>query len=581
MSHIAGGSRPGYVEALRRWRAALDTAGCPQRLPTEDVALVDAVGRIPARIERTLRPSPTYRAAAMDGYAVRSIDLARASAHEAVRLDIGSQALPIDTGEPVPDAFDAVIAIERTKRIGERIEIAESIPPGKHVRLPGDDVPPGVAIGWPGRPLRPLDCAALLAGGRVSVEVVRRPRVAVVPTGDELVPPGSPPRAGTVIETNSTMIAQEARLLGAEVALSAAVADDDVALDEALRDAIGSADVVVLLAGSSAGVRDRVAAAMARAGTIDVRGVATRPARPVILGHAGSVALVDLPGYPVACHVAFDAYVAPLLRRLAGVADPLPRRGRLSHAVDVDGGYDEWKPATLLMGVGSPRAIVEPVPDLGGDLYRLALADARIRLPAGTPRFGRHVAVTWSALRDADASGMPLFVGPYDPLIEELAALAAFRCRWTDDETGAALDEGLADAVGVLARPGNAAVLRRRAGGGRKMLALGERSEGTVARSSGGAQVERQEAVADPWAGAAAVASGTVRAAHATRFVADRFGLAFVETEAVPYACIWEERPGRRFPWGIALTAGLTALAEAATHFGWKNIGSRRGGDPA
>src|SRR5207237_5154486 len=145
--------------------------------------------------------------------------------------------------------------------------------------------------------------------------------------------------------------------------------DDEEALEASLRQAIAGADVVALIAGSSAGRRDRSAAAIARVGTIDVRGVATRPARPVILGHAGTAALINLPGYPTACHFAFEAYAAPLLRRLGGRTDSLPRRARLANALDTDESFDEFRTATLLSAPGSPRAIVVPLADIGGGLY--------------------------------------------------------------------------------------------------------------------------------------------------------------------------------------------------------------------
>ena len=584
-----------FAEAQRRWREALDAAGCPERLDAETVALTDAVGRVCARVERTLRPCPTYRAAAMDGFAIRAADVGGVGGDGPIPLKIGPSAEAIDTGEAIPEAFDAVVPIEHVRSTGGYIEIDAPVPAGKNVRLPGDDVPPGVAIGWPGRPLRALDCATLLAGGRVSIEAVRRPRLAIVPTGDELVPAGSAPREGTVIETNSTMIAHAARALGATVHVAPIVRDDDAVLERELRSALEASDVVVLLAGSSTGRRDRAAAVIAAVGSVDVHGVATRPARPVILGHSGSVAIAGLPGYPVSCHFAFEAYVAPLLRRLAGIADPPERRGRLAHAVDTDSASDVWRPATILTGVGSPRAIVDPLEEIGGDLYRLSTADARFHLKRGTPRFARYVAVQWSALRDPDAATLPLFTGPYDPLIEELAALAGFRCRWTQDETGEALDAGLTDAVGVLVRRGAEPALRARAGQGRKMVLIGVRSEGTAQRramrqsratpQSKGRPLRPAHGstmkvdpyidpyVSDPWSGAAAVAAGITASARTTRYIAERFGLSYTESDEVAYACIWDDRPGHRFPWGIALPAALAGLGEAAVRLGWKTLG--------
>jgi hypothetical protein len=385
-----------------------------------------------------------------------------------------------------------------------------------------------------------------------------------------------------VIESNSLMIAAEAEAAGALATIWPITKDEDAALDRVLREALEASDVVALIAGSSRGRRDRGAAAIARVGTIDVRGVATRPARPVVLGHAGPVPIVNLPGYPVSCHFAFDAYVAPLLRRLAGMADPLPRRARLGEAVETDGAFDEWRLATLLTAPGSPRAVAVPMADVGGSLYQLAQADARFHLKRGIARFGRYAAVTWAPLRDADTAARPLFVGPYDPLLEEMAALGGFRCRWTDDETGEALDAGVADAVGVVVRGGDLATLRKRAGEGRKMLPVGARSEGRAvaraterqARGDVSKQPDAGKQLGDPWTGAAAVAAGTREWAPCTRYVAERFDVRFEEGDRAFYAIVWEDRPGHRFPWGIVLAAALSALADVAPALGWKNIGA-------
>lgn len=571
-----------FADAMKTWLTSIEAAGFPARLASENVPLAEAVGRVPSQVARTKHPSPTYRAAAMDGYAVRFADIARATEKAPIRLRLGEDAITIDTGAAIPDEFDCVIAMERVKASGKSIVVMEPAAPGKNVRLPGEDVPPGVAVGWPGAQLRPVDCAALVASGCTTVEVVERPLLAIIPTGDEVVPPGTPPKPGTVVESNSVMIAAEARALGADVRVWPIAADDEDAIESALRDAIAAADVVALIAGSSRGRRDRGARAIERIATIDVRGVATRPAKPVVLGHAGAVAVVNLPGFPVSCHFAFEAYVAPLLRRLGGLSDPMPRRARLARSQGTDGFADEWHSASLLTAPGSPRALVVPFAQIGGSLYRLAQADARFHLRRGTTDFPRHIAVPWIPLRDADSAARPMFVGPYDPLLEEMAALGGFRCRWTDDETGQALDEGLADAVGLLVRGDGLGTLRRRAGTGRKVLPIGVRREGYALRAAGGpANAAGRSAralpqtpdIRDPWAGAAAVAAGVLESAPCSRYVAERFGLTFEDGPPALYVVIWEDRPGHRFPWGIVLGAALSALEDGALRLGWKSIG--------
>ena len=565
-----------FEDAVRIWWERLRDAGCPERLDAETIRLEEAVGRVPAHVTRSKGPCPSYRAAAMDGYAVSARDVATAAPDRPVRLSIGPQAVAVDTGSPMPRGKDAVVPIESTVIDGAAILVRRPTHPGKHVRLPGDDIPPGVAVGWPGVAMRPIDCAALIASGSVAIDVVRRPRVTVIPSGDEIVAPGSQPHAGTVIDSNSPMIAASARALGADVVTTAVVADEDIALRAALTEAVATSDIVLLLAGSSRGGRDRGAGAIEHVGSVDVGGVAKRPARPVRLGHAGRVAIVNLPGYPGACHFAFDAYVAPLIRRLGGMNDPATRRARLARALETDGSCDEWRLATVLTAPGSPRAIVDPLDGIGGGLYGLVQADARFHLKRGTTHHARHVAVGWTPLRDADASSA-LFAGPYDPLIEELAALAGFRCRWTADESGEALDDGTAEAVGIVFRDRAVERVRARAGDDRRMLVIGARREG-VARArdveDGAPETDDPQPV-DPWEAAASVAAGTRASVTTTKYVAERFDLRFEQTQSAVYAIVWEERAGRRFPWGIAVPAALGAVREASSTLGWEYIGSR------
>jgi putative molybdopterin biosynthesis protein len=565
-------------DALRRWHEALETSGFPERLDAENVAIADAAGRTPAELLRTKHPSPSYRAAALDGFALRARDTAGAGADQPVSLRVGDACAAIDTGEAIAADFDAVVPLEDAQREGDTIIVRSPTVAGKHVRLPGDDVPPGVAIGWPGIPLRPIDCAVLAAGGCASANVVRRPRLAVIPTGNEVVPVGAPAHAGSVVESNSLMVAGEARSVGAEVTVWPICADDDGAIDAALNAARQDHHVVALIGGSSTGKRDRGWRAIARAGAIDVQRVATRPGRPVVLGHAGRVAIVNLPGYPAACHFAFETYVAPMLRALGGRDDPPARRARIATDVESSGDADEWRTANLLSAPGSPRAIASPIPQIGGGLFRLALADSRFHLKRGSLFAARHTTVAISPLRPQDQSARPLFSGPYDPLIEELAALGGFRCRWTADERGVELDEGIADAVGIIIRDDDMQSLRARAGQRRKVMPVGLRCEGIAylgARDKA-ASPDAALRTADQWGAVAAVAAGVVREARCTRYLAERFGLRFEEREWPAYAIVWEERPGHRFPWGIVLPAAIAAVRHAAPSLGWKNVGAER-----
>ncbi|MDQ6780512.1 MAG: molybdopterin-binding protein, partial [Candidatus Eremiobacteraeota bacterium] len=269
---------------MTHWHAALQAAGAVTPLPGEVVPLREAAGRLPAGVLRTLLPCPSYAAAAMDGYALRAARISAASPAMPLRLLIDADVFAVDTGAALPPDCDAVVPLENAHLDGVSVAFHACAEAGEHVRLPGEDVPPGVVVGALGRPLDGLECAALIACGASDVEVVCRPRVTIIPTGEELQPPGAAPVSGRVFDSNSTMIAQAARDLGASVTLVAIVKDDHESLRLALHSAAASSDAIFVLGGSSRGGRDVSHDALRAEGNVDVRGVATRPAKPVNLG---------------------------------------------------------------------------------------------------------------------------------------------------------------------------------------------------------------------------------------------------------------------------------------------------------
>lgn len=550
-----------YADALRAWRAALDEAGCPQRLPAERVSLLEAGGRVPARAVRTLRPCPTYRAAAMDGVALRAGATVDATPSTPVRLSLGVDATRVDTGAVIASAFDAVERVEAVAFEGGDVVIDAPVAPGQHVRLPGDDVPPGVVVGWPGHPLRPVEIGALLASGIDSIEVVRRPRVSIVATGNEIVPPGSDPQPGTVIESNASMIAAHVRALGGVPLVVGPIRDEPAQLERVLRDAADDADVVLVIAGSSRGGRDKSAAAIERVGTIVVRGVATRPGRPVALGRIGAVPVVNLPGYPVACDATFAGYAAELIARLGGVPYEPWHAAVLDALVTSDGGADEWRPA---VASSSWRTLAQGS-DVGGSLYRLALADARMWIERGHGAYPAGARIGFQMLRGGGFDRRPLFVGPYDPVVEELAATCGFRCDWSRDETGAALRGGVADAVGVIA-PGRGPVADS------SVSALREEGFATGHGTVLPTDAERPVGGFDPWQGAARVVAGLVPFAWSSAHVAHSFGLSFAPRRRVRYAIVPATRGGARFVAAARLGKFFSTYGEKASRYGWSDI---------
>ena len=240
--------------AMERFREALKREGIGEPLPSERIAVELALGRVTAEAVTAMISSPFYHAAAMDGVAVRFSDTFGASETRPLRLRVPDDAVFIDTGEPVPEGMNAVIMIEEVEVISEReVEILKPVTPWKHVRTVGEDIVATELIIPENHVLRPVDMAAMLASGHTHVLVRRRPRVAVIPTGSELVHPGSTLARGNIIDFNSTLLSSMAAERGADPVKKDIVHDDTSLLRDSILEALAACDLVVVNAGSSRG----------------------------------------------------------------------------------------------------------------------------------------------------------------------------------------------------------------------------------------------------------------------------------------------------------------------------------------
>ena len=314
-------------KALQAWREACVAAGCPTRVPAIRIPVGQAVGRVTAEPVWALRSSPAFDSAGMDGIAVRAADTVGAGETTPVLL-AAAEFEVIDTGDPLPAGYDAVVMREHVHHTADgRAELRAAVPPYQHVRTIGEDISASELLLPVGHRLRPVDIAACAAAGATELTVRRRPRVAIVPTGDEIRPVGSDVGPGEIVDTNSLMLAAQAGEIGCDVQVTAIVGDDPRLITDALREAAVDADLVILIAGSSAGRDDYTARVVAEAGSLAVHGVAVKPGHPVVLGTvagpvAGSAAtpVLGAPGYPVSAALTFDIFAAPMLAALEGTA---------------------------------------------------------------------------------------------------------------------------------------------------------------------------------------------------------------------------------------------------------------------
>ena len=306
-----------WEEALNEYLAELVAQGALAPLEVEEVGVEDAVGRVTAEPVKALTSAPPYPAAAMDGVAVRAANTYGARETEPRRLRLGEEAVEVDTGDPLPPGFDAVIMAEDTHYPGPgEVEVTAAAVPWQHVRQVGEDVIAGEVLLPACWRISPYDLAHLLAGGVTTVRVWRKPRVAIIPTGSELVPAGQPLAPGELPEFNSVVLAALIKEWGGQPERWPIVPDDRERLKFAVEAALDGSEIVVINAGSSAGREDFAAAVIAELGRVLTHGVAIRPGKPVILGIVGKKPVVGIPGYPVSAVLCLELFVRPIIHRL-------------------------------------------------------------------------------------------------------------------------------------------------------------------------------------------------------------------------------------------------------------------------
>lgn len=370
-------------EKLAAWARPL----APVRAPIED-----ALDRVLAEDVTAAGPLPPFDHSAMDGWAVRAEGVAPGVAipirgesrtgHEPAALEPGT-AMRIFTGAPVPRGADAVIMQERATREGDRVtfEVAPRI--GDNVRRAGEDAAAGAVVLRRGALLGPAQLGLLASVDRADVLVHPAPRVVVLPTGDELRPPGSPARLGTIPESNGLAIRGMATRAGAIARVVRPAEDDLATVTAAIEDALATSDVLLTIGGVSVGDHDVVKDALERAGcSLDAWKVAIRPGKPIVFGRRGDTLILGLPGNPASAMVTFGLFGVPVLRGMRGLSEWRARRrtARLVGDVPSPKGRRPFLRATL------DGDSVHCAPNqASGATTATATSNALVTLPADSP----------------------------------------------------------------------------------------------------------------------------------------------------------------------------------------------------
>jgi molybdopterin molybdotransferase len=396
-------TRVGLEQALQ----IVASRATQRRLPEETVPLADARGRVLARDIAAPHPLPPFANSAMDGFALRGVELPTqgqrsfalvgavfAGAVSAPEVGEG-QCVRITTGAPMPAGADTVVIKENVEVDDGQVVVKAGEKPGGNVRAAGEDYAAGDLAFAAGTPLGAAQLAVLAALGIDQVSVRRAPRIAVIATGDELVPPGQALGFGQIHESNALMLAAQARDSGAQVVMQRCVRDDPEALRAALLEAAAEADAVVTSGGVSAGEADHLPAILRDIGEIHFHKVRLKPGMPTLFGGIGACLYFGLPGNPVASAVTYRVLVGFALRAMLGVTTvPMPARARLDAPLHKRHPRAEFARCSLRVDDAGVQWATLHAKQGSGMLRGLAETDALVLLPEGVREYAEGDVVT-------------------------------------------------------------------------------------------------------------------------------------------------------------------------------------------
>jgi len=360
--------------------------------------------------------------------AVRAASTFSACPEAPILLSLGTEAIPVNTGDPLPDGSDAVVMIEKVESEKDCCEIRDSVYPWQNVRKMGEDIVKGEIILPAYQRIRSYDQGALMAAGILSVRVFRKPRVLIIPTGDEIMRPEDvqdPIQPGTILEVNGQVMASMIAECGADSTLAKPAPDLLDRIKDAISDGLKAGyDVVLTIAGSSAGTEDFTPTALAELGELLVHGVTIMPGKPTLLAEVEGRPVVGIPGYPVSAVVSFREFVRPLLYQIQGLQMPDPEtvEALMGRKLPSKPGLEEH--VRVILGQVGTRVVAIPLAGGAGMMTSLVRADGILRVPPEISGFSEGEKVTVELLTSGKAlNNRLLALGSHDLTIDLLASM--------------------------------------------------------------------------------------------------------------------------------------------------------------
>ncbi len=388
----------------------------------ERIPVFESCGRVTARAVYAHICAPHYAASAMDGVAVTAKDTFGATETTPVKLQPG-QFIVLDTGDPIPEGCDAVIMVEDiVKNEDGSITIHAAAAPWQHIRQIGEDICAGEMILPSHMTVSPAAIGAMLAGGVLEIEVIRKPIVGIIPTGDEIIPPCTDPKPGDILEFNGAIFSAMVKSWGAEARVYPIVPDKFDKIKEMAAKAASECDMVLLNAGSSAGREDFSAKVIRELGQVLYHGIAIKPGKPAILGCKGNVPILGVPGYPVSGIIVIEQLLKPLVDCWLGVPAAAAQYARATLTRPVVSGLKYQEFVRTRMGCVGGRLMASPLSRGSGVVSSFMKADGILEVPQGLEGYEAGAEVNVRLLSPMEKLQNTLVViGSHDPLLDELA----------------------------------------------------------------------------------------------------------------------------------------------------------------
>ncbi|MCX7794168.1 MAG: molybdopterin biosynthesis protein [Thermodesulfovibrionales bacterium] len=414
-----------FSEAKELWLRALRDKVlnhlCP--LTEEKIETIHSKGRITSRPVRAKISSPFFHASAVDGYALRFTDTVTASERTPVYLQINKDCLRVDTGDPLQPDMNAVVMLEDVNTVkkdgAEFIELREALTPWQNVRIAGEDIVQGELIIPENERITAFYIGAMLASQNTEVWVRKKPVVSIIPTGSEIVEPGSEVKPGDIIEFNSRFLSALVEDTGSEYRRYAIVPDNKEILKRSILEALSESHVLLVIGGSSLGREDLLADAIREIGDIVVHGVNIKPGKPLMLSIVQNKPVIGIPGYPVSAYIAFELFVKPLLYMLQSLEEPEAREieAILSRNIASTLGIEEF--IRVKIGSVSGKYIATPLARGAGLMSSLVKADGILQIPSNIEGIEAGSKVKVKLLRDErELLNTIVFIGSHDNTID-------------------------------------------------------------------------------------------------------------------------------------------------------------------